>query len=338
MRLTRCSLPVGAVLAAALLVLSSCGKGSDSKIQVLISVDVSKQLESFITVPDAQGEIPGERNHVDVAITVSNESDQEQRLTARGVWRDTRSNAYGGFDQPLVLPPRGSETIRQGTNSEQVTILNLIIIPGAKDPLDQYAETVANPEQQIAEGYGMTFSETAGDEIVPALPITGVANGEVFSGRTVTFREGENHTWRLAISDDVFDPVKGAGIHRHENKALQTIYLDLPSEPAVGRKVVKEMSYGGGIFQIKTTPDADETTSWNTSLAYALEVTAWEKGPSADGPCGDPEVGRAAGKVYVSFTGSGMGHGNSWAAGEFTAAAVVYCGVDPSSGSGGTPP
>jgi hypothetical protein len=174
----------------------------------------------------------------------------------------------------------------------------------------------------------MTYSKTAADEIIPALPIGGFANGEAFQGKTVVFVQGLSDKWRLEISDHLFDVLKGAGFARYEQKGLQTIYINLPREPSIGDRLVREMSYGGGYFQIKPSPTANNTTSWNTSIAYAIEITDWNRGASGEGPCSRQEVGSASGKLYISFKGSEFGLANSWVSGAFNDAPILYCGAE----------
>lgn len=116
------------VLAVCVALLSSCGDPDPEK-SVLISVDVAQQLETVVTVTEVRGLRPGETHFVETAITVRNNSNIEQRMTAKGIWRDTRSTEYGGFEIPLVLPPNGSETVRQNTDTKKVTILNFFLRP-----------------------------------------------------------------------------------------------------------------------------------------------------------------------------------------------------------------
>jgi hypothetical protein len=182
--------------------------------------------------------------------------------------------------------------------------------------------------QQVAEGYGMTYSETALDEVIPALPIFGFANGQAFNAGTVMFRQDHNGNWQMQVSDHDFDPLQGVSSGRIENKDLQTIYITLPSEPASGTELGRQMEYGGGYFQIKKSIESTSTTSWNTSFAYKLEIDEWKKGSSRLGSCGKPEVGSASGRLFASFKGSAGERSlrNSWVSGQFTGAAILYCG------------
>lgn len=129
-------------------------------------------------------------------------------------------------------------------------------------------------------------------------------------------------------SDRPFDPVKGIGIARIDNPDVQTVYIDLPEAPDNGKVFQQEMQYGGGMFQIKPRADSRSTTSWNTSLAYKIVITDWQKGVSTHLSCGRPESGKAAGRLYISFSGSEDQIKNSWISGTFKDAVILYCG-DP---------
>lgn len=180
--------------------------------------------------------------------------------------------------------------------------------------------------QQVAEGYGMAYSETALDETIPALPIFGFANGLPFNAGTVVFRQDHKGVWHLEVSDHAFDPVKGIADARFSKKDIQTIYITLPTEPASAAKIGRDMEYDGGFFQIKKSPDSMDTTSWNTAFAYKIEIDQWEMGPSQVASCGRPSLGKASGKLFVSFKGSNDSIQNSWISGQFKDAVILYCG------------
>lgn len=207
--------------------------------------------------------------------------------------------------------------------AEPVAVPSVSIASGAAEIRDGYTQE----GQQIAEGYGMTFSESAMDEVIPALPVFGFANGQPFNAGNVTFRDNEEGVWRIEISDHRFDPLKGPAQGRYEKSDMQTVSITLPQEPAPGETYGKAMSYGGGIFQIKDSLEADHTWSWNTSFAYKLEIDAWEKGPSQGGSCGRPSIGKATGRVYASFkaTAPESRIESSWISGQFENAPVLYC-------------
>lgn len=179
----------------------------------------------------------------------------------------------------------------------------------------------------VAEGYGMTYSDTALDEIIPALPIFGFANGQPINAGTVVFRQDHEGVWHLELSDHPFDPVKGIAFARTSKKDIQTIYITLPNVPATDMPMGREMEYGEGYFQIKKSPESQDTTSWNASFTYKIEVDEWEMGPAKVDSCGRPEIGKASGKLFISFKGSEERIKSSWVSGEFNNAAILYCGI-----------
>ncbi|MFY8274836.1 hypothetical protein AAEU32_11995 [Pseudoalteromonas sp. SSDWG2] len=181
--------------------------------------------------------------------------------------------------------------------------------------------------QTVAQGYGMTYSDTAMDEIIPALPIFGFANGQGFNGVTTVFREDHEGNWHLSVSDQVYNPAHGPASAASGSQSVQTVHIQLPNEPHIDARFGKEMAYGGGYFQIKNDVNADTTTSWNTSFSYKLEIDKWQKQESRVGSCGNPALGKASGKIFASFKGSEIEGRvrNSWISGQFTDAAIVYC-------------
>lgn len=229
-----------------------------------------------------------------------------------------------GCEQRSTSTPEQNSNLVQDTGSEASGSRPAVsIADGSGAVADGY--TVNG--RKVAEGYGMTYSETALDEVIPALPMFGFANGQPFNAGTIVFRQDENGDWHLEVSDYAFDPLKGTAAGRLEKPDLQTVYISLPNEPAPGKPLGQTMQYGGGYFQIKPSPEAAVTTSWNTSLSYKLEVDSWEKKQSVPGSCGKPAIGAAAGKLFVSFKGSEEEGRirNSWISGQFTLAAILYC-------------
>jgi hypothetical protein len=132
--------------------------------------------------------------------------------------------------------------------------------------------------------------------------------------------------WTLQIIDSHLDPLKGIAIARQAKPDIQVININLPNEPTSGAVFEKEMSFGGGYFQIKKSPDSQETTSWNTDSAWIIEITEWAKKPWIEGAGTFQQVGTASGRLYICFNGSEQGLKNSWASGIFENAAIVYYG------------
>lgn len=172
----------------------------------------------------------------------------------------------------------------------------------------------------------MTYSDTPATEKIPDLPIRGVANGSPFEAKTVTFRADDKDNWKMAISDRAFDPVTGIAMERLENPDVQTVYINLPETPTVAKVFNQTMQYGGGMFQIKPRSNSQGTTSWNTLLAYKIEINDWQKGKPTHLSCGRPKLGKASGKLYISFKGSEDNIKNSWISGAFKDATILYCG------------
>ena len=296
---------------------------------VKIQIELSQDLADDIQIVSSTGKRPGDFNPVETVITLKNTSDTEKTVLATGKWQDARGANYGGISSVRSLVPGRLETFQTGTNSRNVSVYKFSL--GLTDKTDDelLTESLASKEVQIADGYGMTYTETPTDTIPQWTP-RGVANGEPFQAQTIMFRQDHFPDWRLSISDHEFDVLIGAGIERSTQKDLQTIYIDLPNEPTAGSVFEKEMSYGGGIFQIKPSPSAFETTSWNTSLAYYIEITNWNKGPSGDTSCNSMQalLGTASGRLYISFQGSEYSLENSWISGVFKDAPIVYCGIN----------
>ena len=80
---------------------------------------------------------------------------------------------------------------------------------------------------------------------------------------------------------------------------------------------------GGGFFQIAQPDDPESTTSWNTSMAYVLEITEWTAGEYDPEARMFQEAGKASGRVVAVFRGSGDFE-NSYAVGTFEDAVVRY--------------
>lgn len=293
---------------------------------IAIQVELPPELHGVVDIVSSEGRRPGHKNPVEAEVTLGNTSPAGLELLAQGRWFDARGNRYAGISQNLFLTAGETFTLVAGTRSQGVSLYKLSLSAGAQDSDTLTTAPLTDPSIEIAEGYGMTFSETAQDESIPALPIRGVANGEVFLARTVHFDQENEGRWRLEISDRPYDVTKGVAMARLEHKDVQTIRINLAEEPSVGDTLRQEMAYGGGYFQIKPSPDATSTTSWNTSLAYTIEIESWNKRTSSPGPCGIPQLGSASGKLYISFKGSGMGPSNSWVSGQFVDVPIVYCG------------
>jgi hypothetical protein len=295
---------------------------------IVINVELAPALEKRISVASAVGARPGKKNPVETSITLKNESANSLALEIKGDWYDARGNHYGGSRSTLTIAGRQTHALHAGTRSADVSGYKLFVTDEIQSADDRFANTLSDPAIQVAEGYGMTYSESASDEQIPALPVRGFANGSAFAARAMAFYQGLEGKWRLEISDHDYDVLKGVAAGRLERKDMQTIYINFDTEPEAGHVLEQKMAYGGGIFQIKKSDGSLDTTSWNTSLAYAIHVDSWEKESRGQPPCGKRDLGSASGKLYISFQGSEFSFENSWVSGEFKDIPIVYCNVD----------
>lgn len=308
------------------LFLFSCGAGQDMEVQIEISGNLKNELE----VVSAQGAKPGALNPVDAVIVLKNTSDSEKQVRLQGSWLDADGNGYGGSGSVINFKPGQVETFRAGTRSKEASVFRLVLTLTQSTQDELLTETLADKSVQIAEGFGMTFTESPSVDEIPQWTPRGVANGEPFQAKTIMFRQDHPPTWRITISDREFDVTKGDGYEAFTHKDLQSIYIDFPREPRAGDLFEQDMSYGGGYFQIKPSPSANSTTSWNTSIAYVIEITKWDKEPSTTSSCNPLQAltGFASGRLYISFKSSDIsdtGPTDSWISGEFEDAAIVYC-------------
>ena len=294
---------------------------------IVINVELAPALEKLISVSAAMGARPGTNNPVETTITLKNESARAQVLEMKGDWYDGRGNRYGGSSSTLSIAASQSHTLYAGTRSTNVSGYKLSLSNNIQTADERFANALSDPANQVAEGYGLTYSETASDEQIPALPLRGLANGKAFTAKVIAFYQGLEGKWRLEISDHDYDVLKGVASGRLERKDMQTIYINFDKEPAAGQVLEQEMAYGGGMFQIKKSEDSLDTTSWNTSLAYAIHVDSWEKEASGEKPCSKRDLGSASGKLFISFKGSEFSLENSWVSGEFKDIPIVYCSV-----------
>ena len=308
--------------------LGSCGSESmDTGEDVEIKIDVAHDLKEDIQIISAVSQKPGLVNPVETSIILKNESDTEKKVLLKSSWHDAHGGFYSGRNTILNLPPGHIEKYQDGTRSQKVSIYKLVVALTEQTEDDLIMATLTDKNLQIAEGHGMTYTETPTKDEIPSWTPRGVANGEPFQAHTILFRQLEFPKWVVEISDRKIDAVKGPAYARFEYQDIQTIYLNLSREPTAGEILEQNMSYGGGIFQIKTSPSAIATTSWNTSIAYIIEITSWNKKPSGKGSCGNADIGTASGRLYINFKGSEFTFNNSWLSGVFENVPISYCGI-----------
>lgn len=312
----------------AFFLISSCGdSSSDSHNTDSIQIKIDNQISQKIQIISATSTHPGKVNPVDVQITIKNVSSTPQQILLDGRWLDSKGRFNGGSQRVLVLKAGQSQTIQDGTRSSRVTRYEVKVTATKKSQDQLLSETLVSNKLPIAKGYGMTYSTTPASEKIPSWSVRGVANGLPFDAKILIFRTNEKGQWKLTISDRTFDPTKSnIAIVRMDHPDVQTVYINLPDAPARGKVFQQKMQYGGGMFQIKPTVDSQGTTSWNTSLAYKIEITDWQKEVSTHFSCGRPRTGKASGKIYISFKGSENQIKNSWISGTFKDAIILYCG------------
>lgn len=310
-----------------LFLISSCSDSNGNN-SGPIQVEIENQANQQIQIVSSTSTKSGKTNPIEIQITIKNNSSSQKQLLLDGRWLDSKGGFNGSSQRVLKLNAGKSLTIVEGTRSSRVTHYQASLKDSNKTQEQLLNETLASNKQVIATGYGMTYSTTAATEKIPDLPIRGIANGLPFEAKTLTFRTDEKGNWKLEISDQSFDSKKGITMARIDHPDVQTIYINLSETPANNKTLKQKMQYGGGMFQIKPKADSQSTTSWNTSLSYKIEITNWQKSESTHFSCGRPKVGKAAGRLYISFEGS-EDKGkikNSWISGAFKDATILYCG------------
>ena len=275
------------VLLAAFFLIGSCSDSpGTSQNADAFQVKIDNQISQHIQIMSATGTQAGKVNPIEVRITLKNTGTSAQQVLLDGRWLDSKGGFNGGSQRVLMLAAGQSVTINEGTRSRHITRYQATLTATQKSQDQLLSETLASNELPIAEGYGMTYSNTPASEQIPSWSVRGVANGLPFDAGTLTFRTDAKGQWHLEISDRAFDSITGIAIERLDHPDVQTVYINLPEAPAKGKVFQQEMQYGGGMFQIKPTADSEGTTSWNTSLAYKIEISDWQKGLSTHISCG----------------------------------------------------
>ena len=165
------------------------------------------------------------------------------------------------------------------------------------------------------------YTETPTVEMIPAAPVAMMANGRPLEVKSIFFQPRFDN-WSMQITTGELDrptaiPPSGA----------ETAHLTrLPQEMAVGTYTQTMDESGGGFFQIQQPDDAERTTSWNTRMAYALQITEWNVNDYDPEGGLFQEGGTASGKVVITYRGNGDRFQNSWVVGTFEDAVVRYMG------------
>ena len=202
--------------------------------------------------------------------------------------------------------------------------------PNESEPVEAVPEGESEPEPEPHPApeppelpiwaHAFEWTPTPSVDAIPAGPVRGVSNDTGFETMALYF-EPRFETWALVIADRPLDEHSGT-----LPAGTQSVNVtDLPAQLTVGIHR-RELSTGGGFWQIALPDDPSRTTSWNTRNAYVLELTRWEVRPwDPEGPMYQA-AGSASGRLAVVYEGGGGGFQSSWVAGTFENAPVRYRG------------
>ena len=315
------------VLPLLLLCLTSCSQQRQVyRGDVDVEVDIEKGLQNEVQVVSVASKKPGEQNPIETLVVLRNVGNTETRVLCEGTWLARGGTFCGSHRSVIVLPPQQTQQIKTGTGAQRATSFRLAVNRTVMTEAELLASSLENSQLRVAEGYGVSFTETPTLAEIPNWNLQGIANGKSFVAKTVILVPYKSK-WTLQIIDKEIDPLKGLGIAKQEHPDMQVINIALPSEPKQGEFLEKEMSFGEGYFQIKTSPESTETTSWNTDNAWVIQFTAWKKRPWVDGGSTFQRLGTASGRLYVTYKGSEYGGlKSSWVSGTFQDAAIVCYG------------
>ncbi|MGE0328331.1 MAG: hypothetical protein AB7K71_03765 [Polyangiaceae bacterium] len=180
----------------------------------------------------------------------------------------------------------------------------------------------ATPAQPKAEGAAsgpVTFkwSDAPKAADIPEEALNGDSNGKRWEAKSVVIEPGFKEGWEVKFYESEIKEPLGFG-------SGQFIELDFKDEPKAGVKITKPMKYGDGFFQINSA-EGGGLTSWNAENAYYLEFSEWDVKPYDEQGSSSQVAGKASGKVYVAYKGTGS-FKNSGLWGTFKDAVVRYSG------------
>lgn len=181
-----------------------------------------------------------------------------------------------------------------------------------------------DPAAQVGQFFSpkqWEYVESPNLNMIPPEPVRGMADGRPFEIKSVIFQPFFD-SWSMQLGDTA--PASPLDI----SFAREYIKIDLPRDLKAGSIFFHPLEWAGGqsMFQI-AQKESEETTSWNSNAAWAIEITQWEVKPyDQDGDLFQ-EAGTASGRVYICYQGS-AGFLNSGVAGYFRNAVVRYMG-DP---------
>jgi len=305
---------------------SASGTTIEVETDITVSITLLQKLDKDLEVVSVEGMKPGANNRVEATITFRNNSAIDQRLLVEGEWENSAAHGRGGHSSVLLIGAGQTATFATGSQARDITRFSVVVKPGTETVEQHLDSTLANLPSGVV-GQGIAYTDTPTLDVVPAWGVKGVANGEVFHARTLFFSPYFG-AWKLELYDRDFDPVKGTALAKSNLPGMQTIHINLPGVPSTGRVFERELKYGGGYFQIKLSPTGKDTTSWNTEIAWAIEISDWRREPWLASKGLFQRGGSVSGKLYICFKGGGQGIKSSWVSGEFTDVPIVYYG-DP---------
>jgi hypothetical protein len=292
--------------------------------ELAVKVALEPSLAGRLRVVSARAVVPGRNNPKEVLIVLENTGDSQVSARLEGQWLDEGGRGFGGVQSAVEIAGGTRKDISSGTRSSRATLFSAKILPSADEALDPVDAALLDAAARGAQGYGIAFTRNPVLKEIPAWPVRGLANGALFRAGALLFTPNRGG-WRLEIHDREFDPMQGTAAASNFPGA-QTIYIDLPEQPAPGAVYQRPMSYGGGYFQIRTSPGATDTTSWNTSVAWAIAIDEWEQRPWNEEGGSFQRAGSASGRLYICFQ-SGQGPiEDSFVAGEFRGVPIMYYG------------
>ena len=246
-------------------------------------------------------------------------------VEVEGSWKNDTDRGYGTVRSTLEIAAGATVEFRAGTRSDAASRFLASVQPLESGGLPPEDAALLEAAAGGAQGYGVAYTPTPTLAEIPVWSVRGLANGAVFHAKTLFFAPFENG-WRLEIHDREFDPMRGTAIPRTDHPDLQSIYIDLPSQPAGGKVFQQSLAYGSGYFQIKPAADSQQTTSWNSLVAWAIEITTWKAGPWREGGETFQRAGSASGRLYICFHGPQGQIRDSFVAGEFSDVPIIYFG------------
>ncbi|MEP5765280.1 MAG: hypothetical protein ABJ308_11840 [Halieaceae bacterium] len=290
-----------------------------------IEVAVAAALQPEIAVVSAAASEPGRVNPKEVALLLENRGSSERSVLVSGDWQNASGQSFGGANSVLKIAAGATADFNAGTRNDIATHFRVSVEPTELSKQELQDVALLEAAAGAVQGHGIAYTPLPTLDQVPAWPVRGVANGAVFKSESVMFMPLQSG-WKLLIHDRKVDPMQGLAIIRSEYPDVQTVKVNLPREPQPGAVFKRALEYGGGMFQIKPSAQAQGTTSWNTSVAWVIEITSWDKRAWQEGGGTFQRAGSASGRLYICFEGAPDRIQSSFVAGEFSDVPIMYYG------------